>query len=105
MGTTQSSLSAQTNTNASGTSLAAPNNRQSTGSLFGGVFKTPSSSSMGVTQRRLKEHKRHGFVVVKIHSVNSSRRNSDAHINHVITPKGAILFGSLFNPAVIQNGT
>ncbi len=68
----------------------------------GGRLSLFSKSSSG--NRPLREHKRHGVVTVRINSVNNNRRNSEGQLSHVITPKGAILYGSLFNPAVIQNG-
>lgn len=63
-----------------------------------------NSSNLLTTKQSLREHKRHGMVTVKINCVNNNRRNSEGQINHVITPKGAILYGSLFNPAVLQKG-
>ncbi len=55
-------------------------------------------------KQTLREHKRHGVVTVKINAMNNNRRNSEAQLNHVITPKGAILYGTLFNPSAIQKG-
>jgi hypothetical protein len=52
----------------------------------------------------LREHKRHGFVSVKINASNSGRRLGEGQITNIVTPKGAILYGSLFNPSSIQRG-
>lgn len=54
--------------------------------------------------KQLKEHKRYGFVTVKINSVHSNRRNGDGVMNQIVTPKGCILYGSLYNPLPIQKG-
>lgn len=51
-----------------------------------------------------REHKRNGVVVVKLNSSAASRRGGDGQITHVVTPKGAILYGSLFNPTGMQRG-
>ena len=58
----------------------------------------------GNPKQTLREHKRHGVVTVKINAMNNNRRNSEAQLNHVISPKGAILYGTLFNPTAIQKG-
>lgn len=81
--------------------------RHSTSSASGspGRLSLFSKSSNGNNGHRpLKEHKRHGVVTVRVSAMNNTRRNSEGQVNQVITPKGAILYGSLFNPAVIQNG-
>lgn len=52
----------------------------------------------------MKEHKRHGIVVVKIMNAANNRRNNN-HTTHVITPKGSVLFGSVYNPNIIQKGS
>lgn len=46
----------------------------------------------------LKEHKRHGVVVVKVNVGAANRRGGDNPLTHVITPKGAIIFGNHLNP-------
>lgn len=55
--------------------------------------------------KHAKEHKRFGMVQVKIHTSNPARRNSETQINHVITPKGAVMYGSIFDPKNIMAGT
>lgn len=39
---------------------------------------------------------------MKIHTINS--RNAEDQINHALTPKGALLFGSNFNAGAILKG-
>jgi hypothetical protein len=86
--------------------------RNSTSSTNGGgassggrlSFFSKSSHNHGHHTRPLKEHKRHGVVTVRINAINNNRRNSEGPPSQVITPKGAILFGSLSNPVAIQNG-
>lgn len=70
--------------------------------------RSPSTSEPATNNRNrktsLREHKRHGFVTVKINSNNPNRRPNEAVINHIITPKGSILYGSLFSPTAIVKG-
>lgn len=54
--------------------------------------------------KMLREHKRYGVVVVKYTSSTGSTRRPDGVVSHVVTPKGAIMYGSLFNPLSIQRG-
>ena len=65
---------------------------------------SPLANNKTGNNKPLREHKRHGIVTVKINSPASGRRGSDAQITHVVSPKGAILYGSLFNPSLIQRG-
>jgi hypothetical protein len=65
---------------------------------------TDGNTSSNVKNRLLKEHKRHGVVTIKLNSNTSGRRLGEQQITHVVTPKGAILYGSLFNPNPIQRG-
>ncbi|RYH12646.1 hypothetical protein EON65_37685 [archaeon] len=46
-----------------------------------------------------REHKRFGCVTLKVHTINA--RNAEDQVSHVLTPKGALLYGSLFNPGVV----
>ena len=65
---------------------------------------TTSPDHHGGSKSILREHKRHGLVTVKIANVNNNRRDNLGQINHIISPKGAILYGTLFNPNIIQKG-
>eukprot|EP01031_Cornospumella_fuschlensis_P038590 gene38590-46914_t len=46
-----------------------------------------------------REQKRFGCVALKVHTINA--RNAEDQVSHVLTPKGALLYGSLFNPGVV----
>eukprot|EP01033_Poteriospumella_lacustris_P010467 gene10468-7441_t len=51
----------------------------------------------------LREHKRFGVVVVKYQSASgATRRGPDGTVSQVVTPRGVILYGSLYNPTSIQ---
>lgn len=66
-----------------------------------------ASNGSSVKPFKVREHKRHGAVILKIlNSANTPRRNPENQITHVITPKGSILYGSSVfnNPNIIQNG-
>jgi hypothetical protein len=57
----------------------------------------------------VKEHKRFGVVSVKIAAnpntlTIAAARNNNSMIQHSVTPRGAVLYGSLCNPCVIQRG-
>lgn len=53
----------------------------------------------------LREHKRFGVVVVKYQSTSgATRRGPDGTVSQVVTPRGVILYGSLYNPTSIQKG-
>jgi hypothetical protein len=80
------------------------NGKTAAGGGGGGGWVTTGNGTLPPPRPSLKERKRHGFVTVKLNSVNSNRRVSESATPQIITPRGAILFGSLFNPAVIQNG-
>jgi hypothetical protein len=79
-------------------------NQQVSGGFRASRFSNTSTDNPNPKGRFLKEHKRHGVVTVKINSTNSGRRLGESQVSHVITPKGSILYGSLFNPAPIQRG-
>jgi hypothetical protein len=52
---------------------------------------------------QLREHKRYGVVVVKYQSsTGATRRNPDNIVSQVVTPRGVILYGTLYNPTSIQ---
>jgi hypothetical protein len=65
-------------------------------------LSTSSDNGRSSTGKVIREHKRNGVVVVKLNSSAASRRGGDGQITHVVTPKGAILYGSLFNPTGMQ---
>lgn len=67
-------------------------------------LSTTSDNGRLSTGKVVREHKRNGVVVVKLNSSAASRRGGDGQITHVVTPKGAILYGSLFNPTSMQRG-
>lgn len=55
---------------------------------------------------QLREHKRYGVVVVKYQSsTGATRRNPENIVSQVVTPRGVILYGTLYNPTSIQRGT
>lgn len=62
-----------------------------------------TASEPGTNKKKpaLREHKRHGFVAVKVHSNNPNRRPNEGVVNHIISPKGSILYGSLHSPTQI----
>eukprot|EP01038_Epipyxis_sp_PR26KG_P011735 gene11735-15701_t len=60
-----------------------------------------STASLSRT-KNLREQKRYGVVNMKISSTSTNRRGQENTINHVITPKGTILYGSLCTPFLIQ---
>ena len=72
-----------------------------------GANRLSTSSEPGATRKKppLREHKRHGFVTVKVHSNNPNRRPNEGVVSHIISPKGSILYGSLHSPTQIVKGT
>jgi hypothetical protein len=68
------------------------------------AFTSEPATNNKNRKANLREHKRHGFVTVKINSNNPNRRPNEAVINHIISPKGSILYGSLFSPSAIVKG-
>ena len=61
-------------------------------------------SSHGNRTVHLREHKRYGVVNVKITNISTSRRSPENTVNHTITPRGTIIYGSVCNPFTIQKG-
>lgn len=63
---------------------------------------------IGGRGQSLKEHRRFGTVSVKIAAtpptiIGSNARNNNI-IHHSVTPRGAILYGSLCSPCIMQKG-
>ena len=63
-----------------------------------------SNVNNGRSNKFVREHKRFGVVVVKLNSAVAPRRGSDGTVSHVVTPKGAVLYGYLYHPASMQKG-
>lgn len=58
-----------------------------------------------VGKPQIREHKRFGVVVVKYQSsTGATRRNPENTVSQVVTPRGVILYGTLYNPTGIQRG-
>lgn len=56
-------------------------------------------------QKLPKEKSRYGVVHVKVTSfVFNSRRQTETETNYVISPRGAIFYGSQASPAPVQYG-
>ena len=67
-----------------------------------GSSSTGMSSGYTGNKRYLKEHKRHGVVTVKMMNMANNRRGAENQLVHVISPKGSIIHGSVYNPALIK---
>jgi hypothetical protein len=71
------------------------------------TFRTSITSEDRIRSKQnqnLREHKRNGVVQLKISSLTTNRRNQEVTVNHTITPRGSILYGSMCNPLNVQMG-
>ena len=60
------------------------------------------SNVSGLRTKPLREKARFGTVLVNITTLSTNRRNVEFPDSHVITPRGAILYGTLCSPRFIQ---